>query len=77
MTRIPGLARGFEHAPGRRDRLAQQRHVVAERLAKSARIDEVALHVDDDERNVFELKNKFVWLSAYARHDFPPQESAA
>ena len=34
----------------RRDDRLQPRHVVAERVAEAARLDEVALHVDDDER---------------------------
>ena len=43
---------------GRRDRLAQQRHVVAERFAEPAGIDEVALHVDDHERDCRRLENR-------------------
>jgi hypothetical protein len=45
-----GVARGFQNSRGRRHGLLQQRHVVAERLAKSSRLNKVALHIDDDER---------------------------
>ena len=76
MTRIPAFRAASRTRGGRRDRLAQQRHIVAERLAKSARIDEVALHVDDDERNMFGLENKLVGFSAYTRHLLLPGSAA-
>src|SRR5262245_30924084 len=41
-----------EHRPAGSDRFGEQRHVVAERFAKAARLQEVALHVDDDERGI-------------------------
>jgi hypothetical protein len=34
----------------------QQRHVVAQRLAEAARLDEIALHVDDDQRGVVRIE---------------------
>jgi hypothetical protein len=46
----PGAPRRLEHPSDRLDRRAQQRDVVAEQLAEAARLDEVALHVDDQER---------------------------
>ena len=41
---------GSSTRSGRFDRRQQQRGVVAELLAEAARQDEVALHVDDDQR---------------------------
>ena len=43
-------ARRVEHALARRDDRLQRRDVVAERFAEAAGLDEVALHVDDEER---------------------------
>ena len=45
-----GGARGVEHRLGRRDRALEQRDIVAERFAEAARLEEVALHVDDEQR---------------------------
>ena len=45
-----GGARGVERAGAGADRALEQRDVVAERLAEAAGLEEVALHVDDDER---------------------------
>src|SRR4029077_1219563 len=42
--------RRFQHRLAGRDRRAEQRHVIAERFAESARLEEVALHVDEDQR---------------------------
>jgi hypothetical protein len=56
ITIIPIVRASVEHAPARRDHRLQRRDVVAERLAEAARLDEVALHVDDDERVVFGSK---------------------
>ena len=49
-----GRARGRQHRLQRRDRGLEQAHVVAERFAEAARLQEVALHVDDDERRTLE-----------------------
>ena len=46
---MPQSARAVEQRPARLDRGAQQRDVVAEGLAEAARLQEVALHVDDDQ----------------------------
>src|SRR5205814_4505411 len=43
------LAPGREQRGDRRDRRREQADVVAERGAEAARLDEIALHVDDDE----------------------------
>ena len=50
MTSMPALPRSGQHLPAWRDRRLQPRHVVAERRAEAAGLQEVALHVDDDER---------------------------
>jgi len=44
-----GGAPGREQAAVRLDRPPQLRHVVAEHLAEAARLEEVALHVDDEQ----------------------------
>ena len=43
------LAPGFEQTAIRLDRAAELRDIVAEHLAETARLEEVALHVDDDQ----------------------------
>src|SRR5262249_25814842 len=55
-------SRSVEHALARRDHRLQRRDVVAQRFAEAARLDEVALHVDDDERGAGRLELEFVWL---------------
>ena len=50
MTSMPRAARRVEQRAARLDGRAQQRDVVAERLAEAAGLEEVALHVDDHER---------------------------
>ena len=62
--------RGVEHRAARRDGRSQQRHVVAEGLAEAARLQEVALHVDDDQRAV--VRGRSRWRPA--RH--PPRPLA-
>jgi hypothetical protein len=44
------VARGFEHGADRLHRACELAHIIAERLAKAARLHEVALHVDDQKR---------------------------
>ena len=68
MTSMPARARRVEHALGRRDGAPQQRHVVAERLAEATRIDEVALHVDDDQRRRVRLECELIGLRGNSRH---------
>ena len=60
ITIMPVCARRVEHAPARRDHRLQRRDVVAERLAEAARLDEVALHVDDDERRRFRVELELI-----------------
>jgi hypothetical protein len=58
----PGGARRFEHGPAWRDRTAEQRHVVAERLPEAARLEEIALHVDDDQRGAGQIERHCLGL---------------
>ena len=51
-----------EHALARRDDRLQGGYVVAERFAESARLDEIALHVDDDQRSGARIEIELVWL---------------
>src|ERR1051326_450024 len=51
----PAPARRREHLAARFDRSGEARHVVAERLAEPARLEEIALHVDDDQRGAVEV----------------------
>ena len=46
-----GAARGCEHLRARRHGCLETRDVIAERRAEAAGLQEVALHVDDDERH--------------------------
>ena len=48
-------ARGTEHVAARPDRGLQLRHVVAERFAEAARLQEIALHVDDNQSGFVEI----------------------
>ena len=57
-----------EHPRGRRDGAPQQRHVVAERLAEATRVDEVALHVDHDQRGRRGVELERVRLRVYLGH---------
>ncbi len=51
----PVLPRRGENLPQWRHDGLQARYIVAERLAKTARLKEVALHVDDHQRSAFEI----------------------
>src|SRR5258708_22560004 len=51
-----GAASGFQDLRGWPDRAPQPRDVVAERRPEPARLQEIALHVDDDERAVLARK---------------------
>lgn len=50
-----GAARGLQHCLARRHGRVEQGHVIAERLAEAARLQKVALHVDDDERAALKI----------------------
>ena len=67
-------AGGIEHRTDRRDRGAEPRHVIAERLAEAARLQEIALHVDDDERGAAEIDHDRLRLRQYRdpSHGTPP-----
>ncbi len=64
----PSGARGGEHRRGRADRAAQQAHIVAERLAEPARLEKVALHVDDQQCAFGRLEREFVRLGIDQDH---------
>ena len=51
-------ARRREHGAARPDRRLQPRHVVAERGAEAAGLEEIALHVDDDKRAMRKVDGK-------------------
>ena len=56
MTSSPARARGGEQRRGRaRSAAREQRDVVAEHLAEAAGLEEIALHVDDDDRHPREI----------------------
>ena len=58
----PGAAEHVEHATGRRDRAPERRDVVAEHLAESAALDEIPLHVDDEQRGLRGVERELVGL---------------
>jgi hypothetical protein len=58
--REPPRSERVEHAPRRRDRATKQAHVVAEHRAESAGLEEVALHVDDEQRRRGRLADELV-----------------
>ena len=72
-----GGARGLEHGAARRDRAAEQRHVVAERFPEAARLEEIALHVDDDERGAGQVERDRFRFSLDGRPHARPRELQA
>ena len=65
-------ARGGEQGLDRRDRPPEEGYVVAERLAEAARIDEVALHVDDHQRAGARVELERIRLCLDRRHRLVP-----
>jgi hypothetical protein len=65
-----GAPRGVEHALAGRDDGLQRRDIVAERFAEAARLHEIALHVDDEERRRVRLEGELVRLgrNGFLRH---------
>ena len=57
-----------QHAAGGIDGGAQQRDIVAECVAETARLEEVALHVDDDQRGGGRVEFEGIGLSVDLRH---------
>ena len=45
-----GVAESGDQLCDRRDDCSQQRHVIAEALSEPSGLDEISLHVDDDQR---------------------------
>ena len=62
MTSRPAARHAASSAPVGLDRPAQLRDVVAEHLAEAARLEEVALHVDDQQRAVERLQLELIRL---------------
>ena len=58
----------FQKTPSRRQRLAEQGHVIAERLAQAAGLDEITLHIDDDECDRGKVEAELVRLGTNDRH---------
>ena len=72
-----GLARRVQHGLTGRNRAAKQRDIVAERLAKAARLEEIALHVYDDQRRARQVERDRFGLRMDGRaHHNPPIQSA-
>jgi len=65
---LPGARRGKHFSDGR-DRLSEQRDVVAEGLAEAAGVHEIALHVDDEQRAAARLELELVGLGLDRCHD--------
>ena len=61
-------AEAFDQPRDRRNDRLQQADVVAETRAEAARLDEVALHVDDDERGRLALEAEGERLGGDLRH---------
>ena len=63
-------ARGREYVPARRNGGLQSRHVIAERGAETAGLEEVALHINDDQRRPLKLDGQRCRLGfkGHARH---------
>ena len=68
-----GRARSAEDGPARADRGLQQRDVVTERFAEPAGLEEIALHVDDDERSAIELDCNRLRLGDNLSFHHPPR----
>src|SRR4051812_2952292 len=66
--RQPGRAPRRHQGRQRLDRPTQLGHVVAEALAEAARQQEVALHVDDDQRRGVEVEGERTRLRVDGRH---------
>jgi hypothetical protein len=67
-----GCAAGFEHPPRWFHGSAQERDIVTECFAESPRVDEVALHVDHDQRGGSRIELEVVGLCGHHRHELSP-----
>jgi hypothetical protein len=65
-----GGATGVEQAADHRHDRGNPAHVVAERLAEPPGLDEIALHVDDDQRSVLERQVEIARIRIDDRHVF-------
>jgi hypothetical protein len=52
----PASPSGIEHNPARFDRNSKTGYIIAERFAEATRLEEIALHVDDDKRGSVEVE---------------------
>ena len=64
----PARPERLEHASRRRHRAPQPRHVVAQHLAETARLEEVPLHVDHEQRGRRRLADELVRLRLDGDH---------
>ncbi len=71
-----GLARRCQHRGDRADGAAKLGYVVAQHGAEAAGLDEIPLHVDDDERGGGRLELEGIGLSRYFWHGQPPSEGS-
>jgi hypothetical protein len=71
----PVLARGFEHALGRRHRAVKERDVIAQRFPEAAGLDEVALKVDHEQRAGLRVEHERVGFRLDLGHDLSPRGS--
>src|SRR5271170_766815 len=69
--RQSGGARSLQEKAGWCDGLAQQRNIVAKHGAKAARLEEVSLHVDNDQAGARRIEIEVIRLCLDDRHDRP------
>ena len=72
MTRRPAARAAAEHRLQRLNRGLEQADVVAERLAEAARLEEIALHVDDHERRALKRDGERLRLGGDQGFHGPP-----
>ena len=67
-----GLRAAASTSPARRDRRPEQADIVAERFAKTARLEKITLHIDDDQRGACQIDFDRDRLGSYLGiPDFP------
>ncbi len=66
-----GGARGLQQIDVRLDRAAQQPDIVTQRIAEAARLQKVALHVDDHQRTMLRRKGEWIRLCRNSDHQSP------
>ena len=63
-----GATACVQDAAGGGDGGAQQGHIVAEGGAEAARLEKIALHVDNDERGGSGIEGEGIWFGVDLRH---------